>query len=789
MDESNLSRRRIRVGLLVSHLDEDFDTSVCEGAIIGARQADVNLAIFPGRYIDGIYADKLRTEYEYQYNTVFDIPCYNKFDVLLVLIGTLGSHLDKEHQAEFLKRYSGTPVITITAQIDGYPCITLDNRTGMQDVIQHLITVHGCKRIGFVSGPATSDDANERLQVYRDVLEKNHIEYDEKRVVYGNFSKYVGPKVEALLDANPDLDAVVFANDQMAMAGYQVMEARGIRPGRDIYVTGFDDDPVAQELMPHLTTVKADPTELGYNAVIEAVNYVINGTLENTMVPSNMVLRNSCGCQGNPRLHSISFENISEDPRQFAAEISGFLFSSYQDSETTEYLKDQFVRFLMELNEFSKPANIHNAMKREYILNMTDAMATAQFFTYTSVDNFYSVLEYIHQNFIARLEKPEDHLLLSQVFIQIYRIIAERNSAYCKDNLDDNYFMTWQTNSITRDMLVFDSYDDESYFSVIDKLQRLHMTSSYLFAYEPAVINRKDDKWKLPDPLHLKAYHNQSEAVRLSQEKQLIHPDELFSNPYMPKDRQYIMVVSPLFSNEEHYGLLMCEIEHEYFHYIQSVTVQLCAALKILTLMKQQAITQRQLRQSLIEVRENNQLLSDLSKTDELTGCLNRRGFYEEVRKKLRAEENMDADVIMVFADLDSLKTINDRFGHEEGDFAIRSAAAILKQALGEDEIVGRIGGDEFVVCAFLKEAVTIRDLREHIEQVCEQFNEEHTKDKPYLVHTSVGVYPFKCTDTVEIGELLSHADTLLYEQKRHKKPILKEELLKLAQGEERKTK
>ncbi len=777
MDDSKSNRRRIQVGLLVSHLEEDFDTSVCEGAIIGARQADVNLVIFPGRYIDAAYADKLRTEYEYQYNTVFDIPCYNKFDVLLVLIGTIGSHLDREDKIKFLKQFGSTPVITITAQIENYPCITLDNRTGMEEAIQHLITVHGCKKIGYVSGPFTSDDANERLQVYRDVLDKNHIEYDENRVVYGNFSKYVGPKVEELLDRNPDLDAIVFANDQMAIAGYQVMEARGIRPGRDILVTGFDDDPVAGELVPHLTTVKADPAELGYNAVIEAVNYVTNGTLTNTLIPSNMVLRNSCGCQGNPRLRSISFEGIADSPGQFAREIGDYLFSSYQNSETTEYLKEQFVQLLMELRAFVRPGSIHDAAKREHILNMTDAMATAQFFTYISVDNFYTVLEYIHKTFMAHMKNPEDYSLLSQVFIQIYRIIAERHGAYCKDNLADNYFMTWQTNSITRDMLVFDSYDDQSYFSVIDKLQRLHMTASYLIAYEPAVINRKNDRWKLPDTLYLKAYHNQSEAIQLPQDKQMLRPDELFSNPYIPKDRQYTLVVSPLFSNEEHYGLLMCEIEHEYFHYIQSVTVQLCAALKILTLMKQQAVTQRQLRQSLIEVRENNQLLSDLSKTDELTGCLNRRGFYEEVRKKLRQEENADAKAIMVFADLDSLKTINDHFGHEEGDFAIRSAAAILKSALGETEIVGRIGGDEFVVCAFLKEEITIPELREHIERVCAEYNEEFTRDKPYLVHTSVGVYPFQCTDTVEIGELLSHADTLLYEQKRHKKPILKKEL------------
>ena len=73
-------------------------------------------------------------------------------------------------------------------------------------------------------------------------------------------------------------------------------------------------------------------------------------------------------------------------------------------------------------------------------------------------------------------------------------------------------------------------------------------------------------------------------------------------------------MVSPLFSNEEHYGILMCEIKHEYFNYLQSVTVQLCAALKIITLMKQQAVTQKQLKKSLIEIKENNELLRDLSR-------------------------------------------------------------------------------------------------------------------------------------------------------------------------------
>ena len=770
-------RRRIKIGLLVSHLEEDFDDSVCEGAMLAAEQADANLVIFPGRYIDGVYADKLRTEYEYQYNTLFQMACDNKFDVLLILIGTIGSHLDKDKKKKFLDKFK-VPVITITAKVGDYPCITIDNKTGMQQVIRHLIDVHGCRRIGFMSGPKTSEDAIERLDVYKETIAEYGIEYDENRVEYGNFSKYVGDKVDALLDRCPDLEAIVFANDQMALAGYAAMEARGIRPGKDIYVTGFDNDPVAEELTPHLTTVKADPSVLGYNAVIEAVNYVNNGTMEKDNIPSSMICRNSCGCTGNPRLKTLSFRNIADDPVRFAHETSDFLMDKYKSSDAAKRLRDEFAGFIMKINEYCTKGSATDSSLREEILERADSLANGELFKFIVMDNLYAVVEFVHQFYSSRLEEFDELMAMNQLFIQIYKIIAERNAAFCKDKLDDNHFLTWQTNSITRDMLVFEAYDDRAYQTVVDKLTRLHMNSSYLFSYEPAIINDKDEEWKTPEYVKLKAYHNGAEAIQLPPDKQNIRGDKLFDNPYLPSDRRYSLVVSPLFSNEEHYGILLCEMEHEYFHYIQSVTVQLCAALKIITLMKQQAKIRRQLQQSLIEIKENNQILSDLSKQDELTGCYNRRGFFEEVRKVLRrkAEEDYGSGAIMVFADLDSLKTINDCYGHEEGDFAIRSSAEILKSAFGSDEILGRIGGDEFVVCAFLSEQLSIPQLRAHIEELSVEYNREHAADKPYIVHISVGVYPFSCTDSVEIGELLSHADTLLYEQKKLKKPIIKAE-------------
>ncbi len=116
-----------------------------------------------------------------------------------------------------------------------------------------------------------------------------------------------------------------------------------------------------------------------------------------------------------------------------------------------------------------------------------------------------------------------------------------------RKKLEDNEFLAWQANSITRDMLVFEAYDDRAYETVVDKLTRLHMESS-LFSFEPAIIHFGTDKWQPPEYMYLKAYHNGSDAIQLPHEEQAVKYTELLSNKYLPTDRRYTLVVSPLFS-------------------------------------------------------------------------------------------------------------------------------------------------------------------------------------------------------------------------------------------------
>jgi diguanylate cyclase (GGDEF)-like protein/PAS domain S-box-containing protein len=160
--------------------------------------------------------------------------------------------------------------------------------------------------------------------------------------------------------------------------------------------------------------------------------------------------------------------------------------------------------------------------------------------------------------------------------------------------------------------------------------------------------------------------------------------------------------------------------------------------------------------------------LRSLTLRDELTGLYNRRGWLELSKQGLRIAQREKRPAAVVFADLNGMKLINDQYGHEEGDRALRDTARLLKKACREVDVIARFGGDEFVVFALDFEDEGLNVLRQRVRTATAELN--LSGERLFQLSLSVGAAFFKLESPETIDELLDRADREMYAQKRARK-------------------
>jgi diguanylate cyclase (GGDEF)-like protein len=175
---------------------------------------------------------------------------------------------------------------------------------------------------------------------------------------------------------------------------------------------------------------------------------------------------------------------------------------------------------------------------------------------------------------------------------------------------------------------------------------------------------------------------------------------------------------------------------------------------------------EQRVRDRTAELERANEEIRQLSVTDDLTGLYNRRGFFLLAEPALRAERDHGRDYGLAFIDMDGLKRVNDEAGHDVGDELIADMALVLRNTLGPNDILARIGGDEFCVF-FIDSRNDPAELRERLFAALRAFNT--SSDRPHALSASVGVLHVPASSTDTLDELLVRADELMYVDKRAK--------------------
>lgn len=150
--------------------------------------------------------------------------------------------------------------------------------------------------------------------------------------------------------------------------------------------------------------------------------------------------------------------------------------------------------------------------------------------------------------------------------------------------------------------------------------------------------------------------------------------------------------------------------------------------------------------------------------TDELTGLLNRRGFFSLAEQQMKMARRNKKRVYMVYIDIDNMKEVNDRLGHQEGDAALIDAACLLKATFRDSDIIARIGGDEFVVIPVESEETSLKTITDRLQKNIELHNQ--TTHRGHSLSLSFGISYFDPENDDPLDRVLSRADKLMLEQK-----------------------
>ncbi len=294
--------RAPRFGVLVDWLEDEYHSTILGGVVETARESGIDLVCFVGAEPHQAF------RFAGQSEVVYDLVRSEGIDALVVLAGRLGNSLGLGDLARHGERNRLLPMSSIAEQAAGMTSILIDGEQALREGIRHLVENHGYRRIAFLGGPQSNPDACVRLRAYREALTAHGLPSPDTYLSTGDFTYESGvDAVRVLFDERgATFDAIVVANDYMAFGVIDALRVRDIRVPRDVAIIGFDDVTEARRFAPPLTTIRQPLRQQGRLAVDALLRRLRGEHVDDVLfLPAELVIRRSCGCYSDGRRVSV----------------------------------------------------------------------------------------------------------------------------------------------------------------------------------------------------------------------------------------------------------------------------------------------------------------------------------------------------------------------------------------------------------------------------------------------------------------------------------------------------
>ena len=301
------------IGFFGSTLTSRYRTGLCSSFTVAARELGVNMVYF--NFV-GLVGDKNDQYGNYEHDLLDSID-FDQFDGIIFDGEGFTIAKTRDSVIEALRRAT-CPVISITSEVEGFINIKFEDAAGIRMLIEHFIDVHHYTRIGFMSGYLTHPDAQVRLAEFRAVMKERGLPEDGAGVFEGDFWFGKGEAAADYFLSLPERpEAIVCANDYMAISLCAALRKRGLKLPQDMPISGYDGTLEGKMHFPRLTTATRERMDIARRSLELLLKLCEDKDADRTIVIRPVPLfEQSCGCTRpdyDPQLEIFNIINENGD--------------------------------------------------------------------------------------------------------------------------------------------------------------------------------------------------------------------------------------------------------------------------------------------------------------------------------------------------------------------------------------------------------------------------------------------------------------------------------------------
>ncbi|MBN1798761.1 MAG: diguanylate cyclase [Spirochaetales bacterium] len=558
-----MKKKRYTIGFIFGDFYGAYTANLFYNIVKTCREYDQNILGFGG----GFLASPDQSVLGENCNFIYDLVNKENVDGIIIE-GSIGNFISRKMMLDFLKKYAGIPMVNIGTNIEGINNILIDNKKGMEDLVTHLVEYHNYKKIAFVEGTEGNFEAIARYKAYEKVLKQHNIPIDKNLVTNGNFNYFGGVKAYQTLfeERKADIDAIVCANDYMAISIILEMQKHGYKVPDDAAVTGFDDTEESLTTKPTLTTIKQPFYDIGQESVKMLLSLLEGKKVPDKIVlPTEFLIRESCGCKVADKLYHIKSSGITktvtkDDKNECIDEISininkelPFLINKISVKQWVKDIIDSY-------NTINGGENRDRLFERFLILFHKLIDSNEEILTiYRFISIFYSSI--INRLTVENERENVLHLWIDTVILFGLLIKDELSDKKAKFKLESHVVFDINENFINT--FNFEQLKE----AILDNLTHFQFNSFFICLFEDETL----EKSKI-----LIAYDkNKREKIRFDS-----FPSKNLLPSKINKNKRFEYVVMSLNFKDEYFGYVIYDIQTLTCFIYETLSVQISGAIK-----------------------------------------------------------------------------------------------------------------------------------------------------------------------------------------------------------------